>query len=303
VTTGNQKAPSSRRSRTAYAPVRAAARTNARTVTRPAANPRLFSTPEAKRIKKEICAVGHKLWLRQFVDGNGGNISYRIGPNEVICTPTMLSKYDLRARDLCMVDLDGNQIAGTLQATSEILLHLEIYKKVPEAKAAVHCHPQHATAYAITGLVPPTGIIPEYEIFIGKVAVAPYETPGTQAFAETVLPFVKEHNAILLGNHGVVTWADTPTLAEWHCEILETYCATLAHARQLGAPIALISEEKRKDLVSRRKRIGFPDQRRETAAAKKDKRGSQPAAARLSEAEIEALVKRVTREVLKEMGA
>ena len=274
-----------------------------RPAARPAANPRLFSTAEAKRIKKEICAVGHKLWLRQFVDGNGGNISYRIGPNEVICTPTMLSKFDLRARDLCMVDLDGNQIAGSLQATSEILLHLEIYKKVPEAKAAVHCHPPHATAYAITGLVPPTGIIPEYEIFIGRVAVAPYETPGTQAFAETVLPFVKEHNAILLGNHGVVTWADTPTLAEWHCEILETYCATIAHARQLSAPVQLIAEEKRADLVARRKRTGFPEQRPQPAAAKKGRRAAPPAPARFSEGEIEALVKRVTREVLKEMGA
>lgn len=247
--------------------------------------------------------MGHKLWLRQFVDGNGGNISYRIGPNEVICTPTMLSKFDLRPRDLCMVDLDGNQIAGSLQATSEILLHLEIYKKVPEAKAAVHCHPPHATAYAITGLVPPTRIIPEYEIFIGKVAVAPYETPGTREFARTVLPYAKEHNAILLGNHGVVTWADTPTLAEWHCEILETYCAILAHARQLSAPVGLISDEKCKDLVARRKRIGFPDQRPDRAAAKNGKRAAQPASKRFSGGEIEALVKRITREVLKEIGA
>ena len=72
---------------------------------RPAANPRLFTTPEAEAIKKEMCAVGRKLWLRQFVDGNGGNISYRIGPNEVLCTPTLVSKYDLTPEDLCLVDL------------------------------------------------------------------------------------------------------------------------------------------------------------------------------------------------------
>src|SRR6185312_625873 len=112
------------------------------------ANARLFSTPEAEAIKKEICAVGKKLWMRQFVDGNGGNISYRIGPNEVLCTPTMVSKYDLTPEILCLVDLEGNQIAGVRPQTSELLLHLEIYKAVPQAKAVVHCHPPYATAYA-----------------------------------------------------------------------------------------------------------------------------------------------------------
>jgi L-fuculose-phosphate aldolase len=234
---------------------------------RPAANPRLFETPEAKRIKREICAVGRKLWLRQFVDGNGGNISFRIGPNEVICTPTMVSKYDLRPRDLCMVDLDGKQIAGTKQATSEILLHLEIHKHVREAKAAVHCHPPHATAYAITGLLPPNMVIPEFEIFVGKVAISPYETPGTMAFARTVLPFVKQHNTVLLGNHGAVCWSDTVTTAEWTCEVLETYCWILGLARQLGAPISQIPAIKGTDLMERKKRMGLPDARFDQAGS------------------------------------
>lgn len=272
-------------------------------------DPRLFSTPTAKRIKREICAVGRKLWLRQFVDGNGGNISYRIGPNEIICTPTLLSKFDMKPKDLCMVDLQGNQIAGAKQATSEILLHLEIYKKVPQAKAAVHCHPPHATAYAITGLVPPTQIIPEFEIFVGKVAIAPYETPGTTAFARTVLPFVEHHNTVLLKNHGVVSWAETPTLAEWNCEVLETYCNILAAAAQLGAPISLISDAKCVDLMARKKRMGLPDIRftaRGNAKAKKTAARSAAArleADKLSQPELEALVQRVTRAVLKQMGA
>jgi L-fuculose-phosphate aldolase len=181
----------------------------------------LFHSPEAEAIKEEICAVGRKLWQRQYVDGNGGNISYRIGPNAVICTPTLMSKADLRPQDLGMVDLEAKQIAGTLPRTSEILMHLEIYKEVPEAKGIVHCHPAHATAYAITGRVPPTCVIPEYEIFIGKVALSPYETPGTPQFARTVIPFVKNHNAVLLSNHGIVCWADTVTHAEWYAEVLD----------------------------------------------------------------------------------
>ena len=133
------------------------------TATAPAASAdrqALFNSPEAERIKAEIVATGKKLWHRQYVDGNGGNISYRIGPNEVLCTPTLCSKYDLTPDLICMVDLEGKQIAGSAARTSEIFLHLEIYKTVPEAKGVVHCHPPHATAYAITGRVPPRASCP-----------------------------------------------------------------------------------------------------------------------------------------------
>jgi L-fuculose-phosphate aldolase len=235
---------------------------------RPAANPRLFFTPEAEAVKKEICEVGRKLWMRQFVDGNGGNISYRIGPNEVICTPTLVSKFDLQPEDLSMVDLDGNQIAGTKPRTSEIFLHLEIYKAVPEAKSAVHCHPPHATAYAITGRVPPNLVIPEFEVFVGKVALSPYATPGTQEFAETVLPYVKEHNTVLLANHGIICWADSVTHAEWYAEVLDTYCWTLMLASQLGAPISYMTEKQGTDLLDIKKRLGLPDARFDTSKMK-----------------------------------
>jgi L-fuculose-phosphate aldolase len=235
---------------------------------RPAPNPRLFFTPEAEAIKKEICAVGRKLWLRQFVDGNGGNISYRIGPNEVICTPTLVSKYDLVPEELSMVDLDGKQIAGTKPRTSEILLHLEVYKAVPEAKSCVHCHPPHATAYAITGKVPPNLVIPEFEVFVGKVAISPYKTPGTTEFAQTVIPYVKDHNTVLLANHGIICWADTVTHAEWYAEVLDTYCWTLMLAAQLGTPISYISEQQGSDLLAIKKKLGLPDIRFDTSRMK-----------------------------------
>ena len=225
----------------------------------------LLNSPEAEKIKQEIINVGKKLWLRSYVDGNGGNISYRISPEAVICTPTLTSKGDLTPEHMCLVDLQGNQLAGKHARTSEILLHLEIYKAVPEAKAVVHCHPPHATAYAITGRVPPTCIIPEFEVFVGRVAVSPYETPGTQVFAETVIPFVKSHNTVLLSNHGIVCWADTVTHAEWYAEVLETYCATLLIASQLGSPITHITPEKTSDLLNIKQRLGIPDARFDNA--------------------------------------
>ena len=221
----------------------------------------LFHSPEAEAIKAEIVAVGRKLWQRSYVDGNGGNISYRLNDEVVICTPTLVSKSDLKPEDLCLVDLEGKQLAGGKPRTSEILMHLEIYKAVAEAKAVVHCHPPHATAYAITGRVPPTCIIPEYEVFVGKVALSPYETPGTPKFAQTVIPFVKNHNTILLSNHGIVCWADSVTHAEWYAEVVDTYCWTLMLAAQLGTPISQISAEKAADLLAIKQRLGLPDAR------------------------------------------
>ncbi len=220
---------------------------------------RILNSAEAEKIKAEIVRVGRKLWERGYVDGNGGNISYRIGENTVICTPTLTSKADLTADDMCLVDLTGKQLAGSRPRTSEILMHMEIYKAVPEAKGVVHCHPIHATAYAITGRVPPTCIIPEFEVFVGKVALSPYETPGTQKFAETVIPYVKSHNTVLLSNHGIVCWADTVTHAEWFVEVVDTYCATLIAAKQLGAPITHISEPHTTDLIEIKQKLGLPD--------------------------------------------
>ena len=280
--------------------------------TRSAANPKLFNTPEAEAIKKEICAAGRKLWMRQFVDGNGGNISYRIGPNEVICTPTLVSKFDLTPEDMSLVDLEGNQIAGTKPRTSEILLHLEIYKEVPEARACVHCHPPHATAYAITGKVPPNLVIPEFEVFIGKVAISPYETPGTPEFAQTVLPYVKTHNTVLLANHGIICWADTVTHAEWYAEVLETYCWTLMLASQLGVPISHISEQKGADLLDIKKKLGLPDIRFDTSRMKECQlsdlevpgsialtpRPCDGSTGRPPESDLDALVKSVTDAVM-----
>ena len=219
--------------------------------------------------------------------------------------------------DICLVDLDGNQIAGTRASTSELLLHLEIFKAVPEAKAVLHCHPPHATAYAVTGRVPPNMVIPEFEIIVGKVAISPYETPGTKAFAEAVLPYVKQHNTVLLSNHGIVCWADTVTHAEWCAEVLETYCSTLMLAAQLGAPIARITEEQGSDLLARKKKLGLPDIRFDTSRMKEcqlsdlEVPGSialtpspcDGAPGRPAETDLEMLVRSVTDAVMETIGA
>lgn len=219
------------------------------------------SSFEAEALRAEILRVGRKLWERQYVDGNGGNISCRLGTKYVLCTPTMMSKRDMEPADICLSDLEGNIVAGDRLRTSELLLHLEIYRANPRARAVVHCHPPYATAFSLTGTAPPVGLISEYEIFIGPAALAKYETPGTHAFAETVLPFVQNHNTILLANHGVVCWSDTVTHAEWLTEILESYCKTYLIAKQIGKPLTYIPEEKIQEILALKRRLGFPDAR------------------------------------------
>ncbi|MGC2614001.1 MAG: class II aldolase/adducin family protein [Terracidiphilus sp.] len=221
------------------------------------------SSFEAEALRAEIIRAGRKLWERQYVDGNGGNISCRLGSRYVLCTPTMMSKRDMEPADICLSDLDGNIVAGDRLRTSELLLHLEIYRANPRARAVVHCHPPYATAFSLTGTAPPIGLISEYEIFIGPAALAHYETPGTHAFAETVLPFVQNHNTILLANHGVVCWSDTVTHAEWLTEILESYCKTCVIAKQIGKPLVHIPGDKIREILALKRKLGFPDARME----------------------------------------
>jgi L-fuculose-phosphate aldolase len=219
------------------------------------------ASPEAHALCAEIIAVGRKLWERQYVDGNGGNISARLGERYLLCTPTMMCKRDMEPDDICLSDMDGKILVGSRLRTSELLLHLEIYKGNPHARAVVHCHPPYATAFAMSGTLPPIGLISEYETSIGPAAVAPYETPGTQAFAETVRPFVRDHNTILLSNHGIVCWADTVSHAEWLVETFDTYCHTFLIAQQIGRPLAYLPANKIQEILEIKRRIGLPDAR------------------------------------------
>lgn len=223
----------------------------------------LFHSPAVQAIKKEIVRTGRKLWQRQYVDGNGGNISARVSDKYVVCTPTLLSKGDLRVEDLVLVDLESRLICGHRPQTSELLLHLEIYKCVPQAKAVIHCHPPYATAHAVAGVVPMGNLVPEQEVFVGPVALSPYETPGTPEFARTVHSLAKEHNTILLANHGVVCWADTVTHAEWYVEIVDTYCKTILIASELRPKLKEISPGKIAELLAIKQRLGMslPDPR------------------------------------------
>jgi L-fuculose-phosphate aldolase len=174
----------------------------------------------------------------------------------------MICKGFMKPDDICTVDMEGKQVAGRRKRTSEILLHLAIMKARDDVKSVVHCHPPHATAFAVAHEPIPKCILPEVEVFLGEVPIARYETPGTQAFAETVLPFVHGTNTVILANHGTVSYGTDLEDAYWKTEILDAYCRILILARQLG-PVNYFTDQQTRELLDFKKRLGIADPRLE----------------------------------------
>lgn len=225
--------------------------------------------PDIEQLKQEICDIGDRLYKRGFAAANDGNITYRIGENEVLCTPTMHCKGFLKPSDIATVDMTGRQIAGDKPRSSEALLHLEIMQARPDVKSVVHCHPPHATAFAVAHEAIPGCVLPEVEIFLGHVPITRYETPGSKTFAETILPFVNKANVVILANHGTVSYGETVERAYWWTEVLDAYCRILLLAKQVGR-VEYLSPEKTWELVELKKKWGFGDPRHEPGYAGSD---------------------------------
>ena len=221
----------------------------------------VFNSPAIHEFKLEICDVGRRLWQRAYVDGNAGNLALKVGEDVVLCTPTLVSKGFMKPEDMCLVDLKGNQLAGTRKLTSEILMHLQIMKRQPRAVATCHCHPPYGTGFAMAGVEPPTCMLAEYELF-SSVAMAPYRTPGSPQLGELVADMVDNHNTVLLANHGVVTWShESLEDAYFKIEILEGYCRALLVASRLGKPVNTFTPAQLQDLLKIKQSLGIPDPR------------------------------------------
>lgn len=179
-----------------------------------------ISEEEAKEL---ICSIGRKMYERQFVSANDGNITVRVGEREVIATPTGVSKGDLRPEMLIKTDFDGNVLAGTQKPTSELPMHLRIYQENDEIVSTAHAHPCYLNVFANMGLELDLPITPATAAISGRIPVAPYRNPGSRELAESVVPYVKDFNAVLLSNHGPITWGRTPIEAWYILEDAEAY--------------------------------------------------------------------------------
>lgn len=216
--------------------------------------------PNPWKLKQEMCEIGRRMYERGLVSAFEGNLSVRLAPDRLLCTPSLMCKGFLKPEDLCVVDLTGKQISGERKRSSEIFLHLGIYRERPDAQAVVHTHAPHATAFAITHTPVPNCITGEVEVFLGEVPLAPYATAGSPEMGEVVAPLVREANVVLLANHGVVSHGKSLEEALHRTEILEAYCRTLIIARQLG-PVQRLSDQNMRDLMALKETLGLPDRR------------------------------------------
>ena len=214
----------------------------------------------AHKIKQDICEIGRRIYAKGFAAANDGNITVRIGENEVLCTPTLHCKGFLKPDDICTIDMTGKQLAGRKKRSSEALLHLEIYKQRSDVKSVVHCHPPHACAFAVAREPIPQCVLPEVEVFLGDIPITKYETPGGQAFADTILPFVDKTNLIVLANHGTVSYGEDVERAYWWTEILDAYCRILILSKSIGR-VNYFTEEKERELLKLKEQWGYSDPR------------------------------------------
>ena len=222
------------------------------------------------QLKKQMCDVGRRIWHRGYCAGNEGNHSARMSDERVLCTPTGISKGFISPDELCVVDMDGNQVESNprnRKPTSEILVHLAIYKKQPKTNAVIHSHPPHATAFAVANIPIPEGIHPEAEVFLGKVPIARYATPSTNELPNSILPLIgPDTNTVIMANHGTVSFSDAGLIdAYYKLEILDAYCRILLLALQLGN-VNTLAPEQMVDLLKIKQKFGIRDERLACAA-------------------------------------
>jgi len=218
------------------------------------------------QLKSQVCEVGKRIWQKGFCAGNEGNHSVRVPGqgNRFLCTPTGISKGFLVPNDICLVDAEGRLVEDNpngRRPSSEVKVHLAIYKHRPDVNAVIHSHPPHATAFAIAGVPLPEGIHPEAEVFLGRVETAHYATPSTHDLPNSILPHIgPQTNTVLMGNHGSVSFSNGLVDAYYKLEILDAYCRILLLVKQIGR-VNLLDANQMTELLRVKKRFGMDDER------------------------------------------
>ncbi len=189
-------------------------------------------------IKKEICEIGKRIYDKGMVAANDGNISVKLSENEFLCTPTGVSKGFMTPEYICKVDRTGKVIEANekYKPSSEIKMHMRVYDERSDVNAVVHAHPMYATAFAIAGIPLTQPIMPEAVIFLGSVPIAEYGTPSTHEIPDAISKYLQHYDALLLENHGALTYSDSLLSAYHKMESVEFYAKLLFLTKQLGGP-------------------------------------------------------------------
>lgn len=189
--------------------------------------------------RAEIVLVCRRLHDRGLIAGPDGNVSVRLTPDRIVVTPSGLSKIDVEEHDLVELSLDGTTVSGERAPSSEVAMHLAAYRARPDVHAVVHAHPPVATGFSVAGESITDGVLPEVILQVGSVPLVPYATPGTDAVPDAMAPFLPDHDAFLLANHGATTLGRTLGEAHQRMESLEHAASILLTARHLGRVNAL----------------------------------------------------------------
>ena len=188
------------------------------------------------QLRTDICEIGRRLYARGYTASNDGNISVRLGPDRLLMTPTSVCKGFMTVDMMCITDLDGKKVAGERHPSSEMQMHLEVYRRRPDVQAVVHAHPPVATAFAVAGIPLDRAVLAEVVTTLGSVPIAEYATPSTKELPEAVRKYVKAHDGMLLANHGALTLGADLFSAYYKMETIEHFANISFVARRTHAP-------------------------------------------------------------------
>ncbi len=268
--------------------------------------------PSIFEAKEQILDIGKRMYDKGFVAANDGNISCRIAADTILTTPTGVSKGFMTQDMIVKMKMDGTVLEeGAYKPSSEVKMHIRAYQENPEIMAVTHAHPPISTAFSVAGMGLDLPILTEGILALGNVPIAKYATPGTDEVPNSIAPFCREYNAVLLSNHGALTWGDSLIQAFYRLESTEYYASMIMYVRNIIGQYNLLSCEQVAPLMERRMREGIKGGGMPSCAIKttNDKDvlpGSMPASGTVPfatastsacasslEAELEAAVKRV----------
>jgi len=248
--------------------------------------------------RKAICDIGKRMYDKDFVAANDGNISIKIGKNTILCTPTGVSKGFMTPDMLVKMNMKGEVISGKLKPSSEIKMHLRVYEENDTVMAVTHAHPPIATSFAIAGIELDQALLPEAVVMLGTVRIAPYATPGTQEVPDSIAPFCKSDNAVLLANHGALTWGRDITEAYHRLESLEYYAKVMMYTSSIIGKSNVLSCNQVDQLIELKHKMGIHTGGLPTCSINESNMGPfQPMEAKSAELSKEVMLEQIAAKV------
>jgi len=267
-----------------------------------------YTAAKEAALRTEIIKVGQLLYQKEFIVSNDGNISARLDKNHFLCTPSGLCKGMMRQEELLIIDINGNRIDSpnalnkNLRPTSEMAMHLEVYKNRPAIQAVVHAHPPTAVALSIANISLAECMLPEVIVTLGLIKTTPYSTPSSEENATAIRDAIKNHDAIMLQRHGSLAVGNTPMQAFHRTETIEQIARITFMSRLMGGGEALPAHQVEK-LLTQRDNLGLSlkgeaEEFCEICGAQHPRGGSCRISPPKNKAVDEALVTEITRQVI-----